>query len=63
MLTDLADHYPYFKIVMSSIISLQVSASVAFLLSPAAAFITGTTIVVDGGQVLHKSGWEVPSEW
>ncbi|MBH25560.1 MAG: 2,4-dienoyl-CoA reductase [Myxococcales bacterium] len=33
----------------------EVSTAVAFLLSPAAAFITGETIKVDGGASLHKA--------
>ena len=32
----------------------EVSAAVIFLLSPAAAFITGETLRVDGGGSLHK---------
>jgi citronellol/citronellal dehydrogenase len=32
----------------------EVSAAIVFLLSPAAAFITGETIKVDGGQQFHK---------
>ena len=50
------------KFSLYSYCVFQISAAVAFLLSPASAFTTGTTMIVDGGQALHKSGWEVPSE-
>ncbi|XP_070592961.1 peroxisomal trans-2-enoyl-CoA reductase-like isoform X2 [Erythrolamprus reginae] len=38
----------------------EVSASVCFLLSPAASFITGETVTVDGGQSLYSSLWNIP---
>ncbi|KAK7482083.1 hypothetical protein BaRGS_00026667 [Batillaria attramentaria] len=38
----------------------EVSAAVSFLLSPAAAFITGETIKVDAGSSLYGVTWEVP---
>jgi len=38
----------------------EVSAAVMFLLSPAAAFITGETMRVDGGGSLWRLNWEVP---
>jgi len=37
-------------------IESEVSAAVVFLLSPAASYINGTTLRVDGGSSLHKSG-------
>lgn len=42
----------------------QVSAAVCFLLSPAAAFISGTTIKVDGAHSLYApSGfWDIPGK-
>jgi len=38
----------------------EVAASVAFLLSPAAAYITGETLRVDGASSLWRLHWEVP---
>eukprot|EP00058_Branchiostoma_floridae_P017529 XP_002603017.1 hypothetical protein BRAFLDRAFT_59435 [Branchiostoma floridae] len=38
----------------------EVSAAVTFLLSPAAAFITGETIKVDGGWDLFQVSWPIP---
>ncbi|PVD35632.1 hypothetical protein C0Q70_02595 [Pomacea canaliculata] len=38
----------------------EVSAAVCFLLSPAAAFITGETIKVDAGASLYGTSWEIP---
>ncbi|XP_030066196.1 peroxisomal trans-2-enoyl-CoA reductase-like [Microcaecilia unicolor] len=38
----------------------EISPMVCFLLSPAASFITGETVKVDGGQSLYHSVWEVP---
>mmetsp|Transcript_10574 Transcript_10574/g.20030 ORF Transcript_10574/g.20030 Transcript_10574/m.20030 type:complete len:297 (+) Transcript_10574:36-926(+) len=39
----------------------EVSSGVCFLLSPGAAFITGTCINIDGGNALHGSSWQVPA--
>ena len=34
----------------------EVSAAVCYLLSPAASFVTGTTMIVDGGEAVEHSG-------
>jgi citronellol/citronellal dehydrogenase len=38
----------------------ECAASIVFLASPAAAFITGTTLRLDGGQALWGHTWEIP---
>jgi citronellol/citronellal dehydrogenase len=38
----------------------EVSAVITFLLSPAAAYITGESIRIDGGYALWRKTWEVP---
>ncbi|HVK84082.1 MAG TPA: SDR family oxidoreductase [Kofleriaceae bacterium] len=38
----------------------EVAASILFLASPAAQFITGATLRLDGGQALWGSLWEIP---
>ena len=38
----------------------EVAASIVFLASPAAQFITGTTLRIDGGQALWGDTWELP---
>jgi citronellol/citronellal dehydrogenase len=38
----------------------EVAAAIVFLASPAAQFITGTTLRLDGGQALHGDTWDLP---
>ena len=38
----------------------EVSAAIVFLLSPAAAFISGESIKIDGAGSLWRKTWEVP---
>lgn len=38
----------------------EVAAAILFLASPAAQFITGTTLRIDGGQALWGHTWEIP---
>jgi citronellol/citronellal dehydrogenase len=38
----------------------EVAAAIVFLASPAAQFITGATLRIDGGQSLWGSSWEIP---
>jgi citronellol/citronellal dehydrogenase len=38
----------------------EVAASILFLASPAAQFITGSTLRIDGGQALWGHTWEIP---
>ena len=38
---------------------LQVSGAVCYLLSPAASYVTGCTIPVDGGQGIYRSPWVI----
>jgi citronellol/citronellal dehydrogenase len=38
----------------------EVAAAIVFLASPAAQFITGTTLRLDGGQALWGHTWEIP---
>ena len=44
---------------------LQVSGVICFLLSPAASFISGETVRIDGAQSLYTTSipWEVPSKF
>jgi citronellol/citronellal dehydrogenase len=37
----------------------EVAATIVFLASPAAQFITGTTVRIDGGQALWGNTWEL----
>ena len=45
------------------VLLLQISAAVCFLLSPGAAYITGTCLKVDGGQSLYGTPTRVPGMW
>ena len=38
----------------------EVAASIAFLVSPAAQFITGATLRIDGAQSLWGDTWQLP---
>lgn len=38
----------------------EISPAVCFLLSPAASYITGITMVIDGGQSLYGTSLEIP---
>jgi citronellol/citronellal dehydrogenase len=38
----------------------EVAAAIVFLASPAAQFITGATLRLDGGQALWGHTWEIP---
>jgi citronellol/citronellal dehydrogenase len=38
----------------------EVASAIAFLASPSAEFITGTTLRIDGGQALWGRTWEIP---
>ncbi len=40
----------------------EVAASIVFLVSPAAQFITGATLRIDGGQALWGDIWEIPDK-
>ena len=42
--------------------TLQVSGAVCFLLSPAASYITGVAIQVDGGLTLYASQFTLPGK-
>ena len=35
----------------------EISAAVCYLLSPAASFVTGTTMIVDGGEFINQGKW------
>lgn len=38
----------------------EVSGAVCFLLSPAADYVTGVTVMVDGGWSIYRHNWDVP---
>ncbi|XP_043852820.1 peroxisomal trans-2-enoyl-CoA reductase-like [Dromiciops gliroides] len=38
----------------------EISSTVCFLLSPAASYITGQTVDVDGGNTLYSQSWNIP---
>jgi citronellol/citronellal dehydrogenase len=38
----------------------EVAAAIVFLASPAAQFVTGATLRIDGGQALWGDIWEIP---
>jgi citronellol/citronellal dehydrogenase len=53
----LREHVPLKRLGSES----EVSAAVCFLLSPAAAFITGHTLTVDGGAPLYPANFPIPA--
>ena len=44
-------------------IFVKVSSAVCFLLSPAASFVNGATINVDGASRLYRVMFDIPGEW
>ena len=50
----------HFKESSSNTIYFKVSSAVCFLLSPAASFISGSSIKVDGASSLYSSMWQIP---
>lgn len=57
VITDLHKHVPLKRLGSES----EVSAAVCFLLSPAAAFISGQTLGVDGGAPLYPTQFPIPA--
>jgi len=53
MIPKLKRHVPLQRLALEA----EISAAIVFLLSPAAAFITGVTLQIDGGAAIHSPLW------
>jgi citronellol/citronellal dehydrogenase len=57
IIQGLAKHVPMRRLGLEA----EVSAAICFLLSPAASFITGTVLNIDGGSILGDASFPLPS--
>jgi citronellol/citronellal dehydrogenase len=58
MIPKLRRHVPLQRLALEA----EVSAAIVFLLSPAAAFITGVTLQIDGGAAINSPLWPQVSD-